>query len=84
VSHGSKHKRLRRQLVHRGMPCAECGRPVTTHDAKLDTHAELDHIVPVALGGKDERSNYQVLCRRCNRRKGKKMPLREPVTSQEW
>jgi len=83
MSHGSKHKRIRRTM-RRPTTCANCGIGLTTHDKNLPTHAELDHIVPVALGGRDERSNYQWLCRTCNRRKGAKMPMREPVTSQEW
>lgn len=33
----------------------------------------IDHIIPVALGGPNELSNYQTLCRRCNSRKGVKV-----------
>jgi 5-methylcytosine-specific restriction endonuclease McrA len=31
---------------------------------------EVDHIIPRAQGGTHEWDNLQVLCRRCNRRKG--------------
>ncbi len=31
---------------------------------------ELDHIVPVCLGGDDSRANLQTLCNTCNGRKG--------------
>ena len=33
-------------------------------------YLEVDHIVPISLGGSDDRSNLQCLCRKCNRSKG--------------
>lgn len=33
---------------------------------------EIDHVVPVALGGTDDVGNLALACYRCNRRKGKK------------
>lgn len=35
---------------------------------------EIDHILPLALGGSHADENLQLLCRTCNRRKGKKHP----------
>jgi 5-methylcytosine-specific restriction endonuclease McrA len=46
--------------------CACCG-----ERAKL----EMDHIIPVALGGGSEASNFQGLCRSCNARKNAKHPI---------
>jgi HNH endonuclease len=40
------------------------------------TDLEIDHIVPVSRGGSSEESNLQTLCRRCNRRKWKKLTPR--------
>ena len=40
--------------------CAACGGRWNLH---------LDHIVPVCLGGTNEESNLQCLCRRCNGKK---------------
>ena len=34
----------------------------------------LDHIQPIALGGRNEDSNIQLLCRGCNLKKGAKPP----------
>ena len=43
--------------------CAACG--VTSRTRPLD----VDHIVPVNVGGTNDPSNLQVLCSRCNRQK---------------
>jgi hypothetical protein len=51
-------------LVRDGGRCRKCRRA---------TNLEIDHIVPVSKGGKTEESNLQVLCRRCNRAKYKKL-----------
>ena len=51
-------------LVRDGGRCRRCRRAI---------NLEMDHIVPVSKGGKTEESNLQVLCRRCNRAKCKKL-----------
>jgi hypothetical protein len=51
-------------LVRDGGRCRKCRRAI---------NLEIDHIVPVSKGGKTEESNLQVLCRRCNRVKCKKL-----------
>lgn len=35
----------------------------------LSSYKEVDHIIPIALGGSNDRKNLQLLCRRCNRTK---------------
>ncbi len=43
--------------------CRSCGK------MQQETALELDHIIPIALGGSNDISNLQTLCRRCNQRK---------------
>ena len=45
--------------------CVSCG--------SLD-NPEIDHIMPIALGGTHDADNLQILCRPCNRSKGSKHP----------
>jgi hypothetical protein len=35
---------------------------------------EIDHIVPLSVGGRHDEDNMQVLCRKCNRGKSNKIP----------
>lgn len=59
---------LRRQIMERDdYTCQICGKRMPD---QVGLH--IDHIVPVAKGGKTVPSNLQVLCSRCNGRKGKR------------
>ena len=59
---------LRYEILQRdGFRCVACGR---TADDGVKLH--VDHIVPVAKGGKTEESNLQTLCEECNLGKGSK------------
>lgn len=49
--------------------CQKCGNSVLKEPNLL---LEVDHIVPIAKGGKTEADNLQTLCWRCNRKKGGK------------
>jgi hypothetical protein len=51
-------------LVRDGGRCRRCG---------STRNLEIDHIVPICKGGNSEELNLQTLCRRCNRRKWKKL-----------
>lgn len=54
-------KSLRLQILRRdNHTCRSCG--ATAPDARL----QVDHVVPVALGGSDEPSNLRTLCEPCN------------------
>ena len=51
-------------LLRDGGRCRRCGSA---------RNLEVDHIVPFCKGGASEEWNLQTLCRRCNRRKWKKL-----------
>jgi 5-methylcytosine-specific restriction enzyme A len=51
-------------IVRDGGRCRNCYSAV---------NLQIDHIVPLSKGGGSEESNLQTLCRRCNRRKWKKL-----------
>jgi 5-methylcytosine-specific restriction endonuclease McrA len=55
-------KELRKSILERdGNKCVRCG----------SIHAlDIDHALPISLGGKSSEDNLQVLCRECNGQKG--------------
>lgn len=48
--------------------CAAC-------NDKIDKARHVDHIVPLAKNGSNDKTNIQLLCPRCNMQKGAKDPL---------
>lgn len=79
------HKAKRRKHIKRGETidpfsiferdgwrCRCCGRktPKADRGTYKDSAPELDHIIPVSVGGKHKRQNVQLLCRACNSLKG--------------
>lgn len=69
-------KRLRYEILSRdGEACCKCGRrpPVV--------ELQVDHVIPVALGGSDEPSNLQTLCKECNSGKSS-VPPDAPLVAQ--
>ena len=52
--------------------CKNCKCKVQKDDIYKNNAAELDHIVPISLGGPHSYSNVQTLCRECNQKKSNK------------
>ena len=50
----------RRRLIRPDSVCAECGGT---------KHLEVDHVIPLGLGGSDSWDNVQLLCAVCHRQK---------------
>ena len=48
------------QMCEQKEPCTKCGKP-------FDMSFQIDHIIPLCLGGKDDYSNYQPLCPECHK-----------------
>lgn len=51
-----------------------CAYDIHWCDNTLENYFEVDHILPIALGGLHEDANLQLLCFRCSRAKWKKHP----------
>jgi len=55
--------------------CRDCG------DAVRDQDVEFDHIIPWSKGGSSDEHNVKLLCKTCNRKKGKKFEDQHLVES---
>lgn len=61
-----------------GYKCVVCGdNPITSPGVNL----EVDHYVPFSKGGADDETNFQTLCRPCNRGKGNDETLNKAIHS---
>jgi 5-methylcytosine-specific restriction endonuclease McrA len=73
-----RRRDLRAQVLARdGKTCAQCGadcsKPVETgwiRKRPRKDSAEVDHEIPLWIGGKDTPANAQVLCPKCHKKKG--------------
>ena len=57
-----------KELYEKTEFCIYCGCVLNSDDEGL-TSSRLDHIVPLAKGGKHERANVQFICAICNNKK---------------
>lgn len=64
------YRKLRAQALREHPWCVVCRTPDSP-----DNPLTADHIVPVALGGRNVRDNVQVMCRACNSSKGARPQL---------
>lgn len=69
-----KARRFRKTTVINYLLVQQRGRCATCFNNVIEKH-HLDHIVPLAKGGTNDRSNFQLLCPTCNLKKSAKDPL---------
>lgn len=62
--YGRDHEKMRAHLLATVILCEECRRQGRTTKGEI-----ADHILPIAAGGTHDRSNYQLLCKQCDREK---------------
>ena len=62
--YGRAHELMREHLMREVILCEEC-----TRNGRVTRGEIADHIKPLARGGTSDRSNYQLLCRACDRAK---------------
>lgn len=62
--YGREHEQMREHLLATVVVCEECRR-----HGRVTLGVIADHIKPLAAGGTSDRSNYQLLCRPCDRLK---------------
>jgi len=68
VERGKVSNKMRFSIYSRDKyRCRMCGR------TERQDYLEIDHIIPIAKGGKSTYDNLQTLCRRCNKNKGDKL-----------
>lgn len=69
VERGRVSNKMRFSIYRRdGYRCCICGKHGTSHEL------EIDHIKPIAKGGKSTYDNLQTLCKNCNKLKGDSYP----------
>ena len=54
---------VRKRLISKNSKCANCGNT---------ENLQIDHIISVSCGGKNQHSNIQILCSKCNNLKRNK------------
>lgn len=55
------------------------GNYICNHCGINEGDFEIDHIIPLSLGGKDESRNLQVLCKICNREKSNQFDFKKNI-----
>ena len=57
---------MRKKYLNKQSKCKICG---------STENLQIDHIIPISKNGKNEETNIQILCSKCNRKKSDKIIL---------
>lgn len=88
-------KRVRGQAIYRAKRggltnCPDCNVLLDYDVGLTPASAEVDHIIPHSLGGRDVHDNVRVCCRLCNQSKGNRAAPKAKIdplplkTSRKW
>ena len=69
-----KARRFRKTTIINHLLVKQRGKCAVCHCDVIENH-HLDHIMPLALGGDNDRNNFQLLCQMCNLTKNAKHPV---------
>lgn len=67
-----KTRRAAKRMIEKEGKCKYCG---------TEYNLTIDHIIPVSKGGVTAQTNWQVLCKKCNNKKGDSYPQIDCLTS---
>lgn len=68
IAGGKPSKAIRLELlISQDYKCKYCSKNILSHN-------EIDHRLPLFLGGTSDKSNLQMVCKRCNQQKSLKHP----------
>lgn len=80
----SKPKWLQRAIFHRDKGCCQHCKKDLTHLINLLGKANYDHLLPLAAGGSNDPTNFQLLCQECNQSKGARALTYENQNTPFW
>ncbi|MEB8702690.1 HNH endonuclease [Bacillus cereus] len=75
---------LKKAVYHRDKGTCTFCRCDLTHLVRIQNTKHIDHIVPLALFGSNDASNFQLLCEKCNTSKGARSTETSTVEVPYW
>lgn len=67
---------IKKKLFELNPNCSYCNGKMQMDNCEAFNYVTIDHVVPVASGGKNEEQNYVIACHFCNQIKSNKFEFR--------